>query len=304
MIRRGFVTGLLALALAACASNNSGAPQGPTISTGGFVSDRIVVTAQGRGTDVILIHGLTSSTEIWDTTAAALEGAHRVHLVQINGFAGHAAGGNAEGAVSAPVAEEIARYIREAGLQRPAVIGHSMGGTIGMMLTARHPELVGRLMVVDMIPFMGVMFGDPNATPESIAPVAAQIRGAMAGAPQGIVSPQTRQIINSMVRTEAARPRVIDHARGSDNRVSANAYYELLTTDLRPELGRITQPFTVLYVVPPNAQVTPEQYAGYVAASYANAPNARIVRIEESYHFIMLDQFDRMMAEVNAFLAE
>ncbi|HRO04115.1 MAG TPA: alpha/beta hydrolase, partial [Terricaulis sp.] len=166
------------------------------------------------------------------------------------------------------------------------------------------PDQVGRLMVVDMIPFMGVMFGDANATPESIAPVAAQIRGAMSGAPQGIVSPQTRQIINNMVRTESARPRIVEHARGSDNRVSANAYYELLTTDLRPELPAITQPFTVLYVVPPNAPVTPEQYAGYVTASYANAPNAKIVHIEESYHFIMIDQFDRFMAEVNGFLAE
>ncbi len=302
MIRRGFMTGLLALALASCASSNT--PQTPGVSAGGFVSDRISVTTQGQGPDVILIPGLTSSPEIWDTTAAALDDSHRVHLVQVHGFAGVAAGGNAEGAVSAPVAEEIARYIREQRLERPAVIGHSMGGTIGMMLTARHADQVGKLMVVDMIPFMGVMFGDASATPESIAPMAAQIRSVMAGAPQGIVSPQTRQIINNMVRTESARPRIIDHARGSDNRVSANAYYELLTTDLRPELPRIMQPFTVLYVVPPNAPVTPEQYSGYVTASFANAPNARIVKIEDSYHFIMIDQFDRFMQEVNAFLAE
>lgn len=301
MVRRGVLSAIAGLALAACAS----APQaGAQTSAAGFTSDRIVVTTQGRGPDVIFIPGLTSHTEVWDTTAAALDDHYRVHLVQLNGFAGFPAAGNAEGPVSAPVAEEISRYIREAGLQRPAVIGHSMGGTMAMMLTARHPDQISKVMVVDMFPFMGAMFGGANATPESVTPIATQIRTAMAQAPQGIVSPQTRQTINSMVRTEEARPRIVEHARGSDNRVSANAYYELLTTDLRPELGRITQPFTVLYVVPPNAQVTPEQYAGYVAASYANAPNARIVRIEESYHFIMLDQFDRMMAEVNAFLAE
>lgn len=303
MIRRGFMTGLLALALAACASSRGDAGA-PAPSAGGFVSDRITVTTQGQGPDVILIPGLTSSIEIWDATAAALDDTHRVHLVQLSGFAGAPAGGNAEGAVSAPVAAEIARYIREQELNRPAVIGHSMGGTIGMMLTARHPDDVGKLMVVDMIPFMGVMMGGANATPESVAPIAAQIRSVMAASPQGIVSPQTRQVIESMVRTEAARPRIIEHARGSDNRVSANAYYELLTTDLRPELPAITQPFTVLYVVPPNAPVTPEQYAGYVTASYANAPAAKIVKIEESYHFIMIDQFDRFMEEVRVFLAE
>lgn len=301
MFRRGFITAMAALGLAACAST----PQaGAQTSASGFTSDRIVVTTQGRGPDVILIPGLTSSTEIWDTTAAALDDNYRVHLVQLNGFAGFAAAGNAEGAVSAPVAEEIARYIREAGLQRPAVIGHSMGGTMAMMLTARHPDQIGKVMVVDMFPFMGAMFGGANATPESVTPVATQIRTAMAQAPQGIVSPQTRQTINSMVRTEEARPRIVEHARGSDNRVTANAYFELVTTDLRPELRNITQPMTVLYVIPPNAPVTPEQYAGFMTASYVNVPQARIVKIDESYHFIMIDQFDRFMAEVNTFLAE
>ena len=50
--------------------------------------------------------------------------------------------------IAAPAAEEIARDIREQGLQKPAVVGHSMGGTIAMMLAARHPDSVGRLMVV------------------------------------------------------------------------------------------------------------------------------------------------------------
>jgi pimeloyl-ACP methyl ester carboxylesterase len=300
MIRRDVLSLLAALALTACASAPQ--PAAPTVSAGGFASDRVIITTRGQGPDVILIPGLTSSTEIWDTTAAALESRHRVHLVQLNGFAGFDAAGNAEGPVSAPVAEEIARYIRETGLQRPAVIGHSMGGTIGMMLTARHPDAVGKLMVVDMVPFMGVMFGGADATPESVRPVALQIRTAMIQAPQGIVSAQTRQIIDSMVRTESARPRIVGHARESDNRVSANAYYELVTTDLRPELARITQPFTVLYVIPPNTPITPAQYDAYVRASYANAPNARLVKIEESYHFIMIDQFDRFMQEVNEFL--
>jgi pimeloyl-ACP methyl ester carboxylesterase len=39
-------------------------------------------------------------------------------------------------------------------------------------------------------------------------------------------------------------------------------------------------------------------------ASYANTPQARIVKIEESYHFIMIDQLDRFVAEVRTFLAE
>jgi len=301
MKRRGFLAGLvMAVWLAACASTQA-VRQAPSA---GFTSERISITTQGAGRDVIFIPGLSSSREVWDTSVAALGDNYRVHLVQVNGFAGAPVGANGEGPLAAPVAEEIARYIREVGLERPAVIGHSMGGTMGMMLTVRHPDLVGKLMVVDMFPFMGAMFGGPNATPQSVTPTADQIRALMRLSPQGVVSEQTRQTINSMVRTEAARPAIIEHARTSNVATIANAFHELIVTDLRPELANITQPMTVLYVIPPQAPTTPEQYDLFMRASYAGVPQARAVKIEESYHFIMIDQPDRFMAEVRTFLAE
>lgn len=173
MIRRGLLIGAL-FALTACASTPA-----PLPPPGEFASERINVVVRGSGPDVILIPGLSSSRDVWNTTAAALEGTHRVHLVQVNGFAGAPVGANGDGDVAAPVAEEIARYISENHLDHPAAIGHSMGGSIGMMLAARHPDAVGKLMVVDMFPFMGAMFGGPGATAESVTPIADQIRGAM-----------------------------------------------------------------------------------------------------------------------------
>ncbi|MCA8885849.1 MAG: alpha/beta hydrolase [Hyphomonadaceae bacterium] len=297
MKRRGLLIGAL-FALAACASTPA-----PSAPEEGFSSDRISVVVRGSGPDVILIPGLSSSRDVWNTTADALDGHYRVHLVQLNGFAGAPVGANGDKPVSAPVAEEIARYIGETHLDHPAVIGHSMGGTIGMMLAARHPDAVGKLMVVDMFPFMGAMFGGPNATPESVAPIADQIRAAMRTAPQGVVSDQTRGMIASMVRTETARPEIMEHARLSNVATTANAFRELIVTDLRPELTHITAPVTVLFVIPPQAPITPEQYEAYMRASYANLPQARIVKIENSYHFIMIDQFDRFMSEVRTFLA-
>jgi pimeloyl-ACP methyl ester carboxylesterase len=294
MKRRGILIGAL-LALAACAT----APEAPQA---GFTSERISVVTRGSGRDVILIPGLSSSRDIWNTTADALDDNYRVHLVQVNGFAGAPVGANADGEVSAPVAEEIARYISESNLDHPAVIGHSMGGVIGMMLAARHPDAVGKLMVVDMFPFMGPMFGGPGATPDSVRPIADQIRAGMRMAPQGVVSDQTRATINSMVRTESARPEIVEHARQSNVGVTANAFHELIVTDLRPELANIRAPLTVLYVIPPQAPITSEQYDGFMRASYASVPTARIVKIEDSYHFIMIDQFDRFMSEVNTFL--
>lgn len=294
-MQRSFLVSLALLA--ACATAE--APETPQPSAS-FQSERISVVARGSGPDVILIPGMTSHRDVWATTADALDDTHRVHLVQVSGFAGAPVGANGEGAVSAPVAEEIARYIAENDLDRPAVIGHSMGGTIGLMLAARHPDAVGKLMVVDMFPFMGAMFGGQTA--DAVRPTADQIRSQMLAAPPGSAGPMIEQMIANMTSTESARPVLIQHARDSNRDTVANAFHELIVTDLRPELANIRAPVTVLYVIPPNAPITREQYVGYMEMSYATLPNKRIALIEDSYHFIMIDAFDRFMQEVNGFL--
>lgn len=252
--------------------------------------------------DVILIPGLSSSPHAFDLLTEELKGRYRVHRLHVQGFAGAAAEDNATGPVAAPVAEDLARYIAEQGLNKPAVIGHSMGGTIGMMLAARHPDSVGKLMVVDMIPFMGAMFGAPGATAESVAPMADQIHTAMSTSPREQYQQQADAQIVAMINTEALRAGPLEDSRKSDQQVSSSAYRELIVTDLRPELGRITAPTTVLYVRFNDPRMTNDMVDGIYRASYATLPGATLTRIDDSAHFIMLDQPARFAAEVNAFL--
>ena len=63
-----------------------------------FESDRISVTTQGTGPDVVLVHGLASAARVWTGTTERVPG-FRYHLVQIAGMGGAAPGGNAQGAV-------------------------------------------------------------------------------------------------------------------------------------------------------------------------------------------------------------
>ena len=252
--------------------------------------------------DVILIPGLSSSPEVWGALTEQLKGRYRVHRIHVQGFAGAPAEANATGPVSAPVAEDLARYIAEQGLNKPAVIGHSMGGTIGMMLAARHPDSVGRLMVVDMVPFMGAMFGAPGATAASVAPVADQIYAGMTSGPLEGYQAQAAAAVTGMINTEAARAGPLEDTTTSDRQVSASAFRELIVTDLRPELARITAPTTVLYVKFNDPRMTPEITDGIYRASFSGMPGAKLKRIDDSAHFIMLDQPAAFAAEVNAFL--
>src|SRR5262249_24349488 len=161
-------------------------------------------------------------------------------------------------------------------LQKPAVVGHSMGGTIAMMLAARHPDQVGKLMVLDMPPFLGEMFQGPGTTLERMCPIADSTRKGMLAEPKDSFLTEMGEMISGMTRKDALLPVLLGMVKASDQKVVPDAFYELLITDLRPELPNITMPFTVLYVVPPNTPVPAEQYEAGMKASFANAKNVRL----------------------------
>lgn len=313
MIRAAVIAALM-LGAAPAAVLAQDAAAAPGHRHADFASDRIHVRVDGDmdGRDIILIPGLSSSPEIWQETVdhlTAQDGVGwRVHRIHVQGFAGAPAEGNAQtgdapGLVAAPVAEEIARYIRETHLSRPAVVGHSMGGTIGLMLAARHPDLVGRLMVVDMIPFMGAMFGPPGTTAEGVAPVADRIWAAQANSPREAYVAQATAAVTGMINTESRREEALEDMRTSDQKVSAAAYRELVTTDLRPELSNITAPTEVLYVKFNDPRMTPQITDAIYQASYADLRGATLKRIDDSAHFIMFDQPRAFQDELDAFLS-
>ena len=278
----------LLLVLAACASG--GAERSPA-----FASNDITVTTRGAGPDVILIHGLGAHVGVWDRAAEALDDRYRLHLVQIHGFGG-VSRTNSDSLVAAPVAREVTRYIREARLTRPAIVGHSLGGSIVIMAAARNPGLAGRVMIVDAIPFSGVMFGQPDATVDALRPIAAQLRA------QILENDVLGPMIATMVRDEADRQRLLQFANASDRRVVANAMHELIVTDLRPELPRLDVPVTILYAQPEDVPLSREQFDASMRQLYSGTPRATFIRVDESRHYIQLDQTDRFVEAVDAFM--
>ena len=274
----------------------------PAAAQGAFASDRIGVTVTGSGPDVILIPGLSSSPEVWRSTVAAVPG-YRYHLIHVSGFAGRPAGANATGPVLAPVAEEIARYIAESHLDHPAIVGHSMGGSWAIMVAARHPGLVSKIMVIDMMPYLGAMFRQPGSTDAQLEASAAQLRAGLAssGGEQRRIA--TNSMIASMVRTEGARAAIVAQSLASDPAVSAQGFYDLIVTNLTAEIANIRVPILVLYVLPAGAPMTAEQIDNYYRISYHGAPQAIVRRVPDSYHFIMIDQPAVFQDALRGFLA-
>lgn len=274
-----------------------------------FESGRIHVRVDGPegAPDVVLIPGLSSSPRIWQDTTDELSKTYRVHRIHVQGFAGAAPKDNAQIGDTpqpfiVPVADEIDRYIREANLNKPAVIGHSLGGSLAMTIASRHPQDVSKVMVVDMLPFMGALFGPPGTTAESVKPTALSVWNTQAGSSREDYLTAANASVTGMINTEARRAGPLSDVEGSDQQVSAAAFHDLIVTDLRPELPKITVPMTVLYVKFNDARMTNEVTDMIYRASFSTRPGTTLKRIDDSAHFIMLDQPQIFAAEIDTFL--
>ena len=259
----------------------------PVVASQPFASDRIEVRVEGQGRDVILIPGLASSPEVWRDAIRRVPG-YRYHLIQVKGFSGTKAGANASGPVVGPVADEIARYIKQAGLKSPALVGHSMGGTLAMMVAAAAPERVGRVMVVDMLPEPAGLLGGNSL---SVASFATGLRDMLTRTPAG------RQILTNFLSNYGG-----GQARDADPDVVAQATHELALTDLTPQLARIRAPLTIVFAAPAAPAEASRVTANYRRA-YATAKGARLVAVPNSGHMVMADQPARFQQALEEFLA-
>ncbi len=264
------------------------------------ILDRITVTVRGQGPDVILIPGLTCSSAVWDTTAAHLEGHYRLHLIQVAGFAGTPSLANANGPVLQPVLNALDAYIKTNHLKSPRIIGHSLGGTMGMMLALQHPEDVGGLMIVDALPFTGFIVGATDIA--SAEPIATKMRDNTLKESQEDFAQGEKRFLRILVKSPEGRKTATEWAITSDKSVVARASYEDLTTDLRPNLADIKTPVTVLYSWDSSSGYSKSDTDSLYQQSYAALPNKTLVRIDGSYHFIMLDQPDLFLIQVDKFL--
>ena len=286
---------LLALAL--------GGAQSAMAQEAAFVPTRFSVEVRGEGPDVIFIPGLATSREVWRDAAERLGPGRRVHLVQVRGF-GEPAGPNAQGPVLAPLVEELARYIAENDIERPAIVGHSLGGLAALMLGAERPEMPGKLLIVDALPWFGVTMAPPgsNASVESLEPQARQLRDAMRasfGTPQA--GQQTGAAITRYVLDQGKLPLLREWTAGADPRVVGQLVYEDLTTDMRERIAAITAPVTVIY--PWNERYpTREEAEPFYRANYAALPGVELVGIGPAAHFAMTDRPDEFQATLERFL--
>ncbi|CDX22091.1 Alpha/beta hydrolase fold protein [Mesorhizobium plurifarium] len=102
------------------------------------------VEIAGSEPPLLLVHGFTDTSRSFSLLAPHLSG-RRLIMPDLRGHGASQAG---EGNGVADFADDIAGLIRHLRLNRPIVVGHSLGGMISIALAAQYPELVGGMVIL------------------------------------------------------------------------------------------------------------------------------------------------------------
>ncbi|XLZ72471.1 alpha/beta hydrolase [Massilia sp. SR12] len=255
---------------------------------------------KGKGEAVILIPGLASSGEVWQDSTTRICAKRQCHILTLAGFAGVPA---LQGERLLPAAEQqLADYITANKLGKPTVIGHSLGGFLGMKLASDHPDKVGRLVIVDSFPALGAT-RNPAISKELLQAGAAQMRDAMRSQDDATFSAMQQRSVATMVTSPDHAQRIASWGKLSDRATITDAMYDIMASDLREDVARIKAPTLVLGAWASYKAFAPkEAIEGLFKAQYAKLPNVKVELAESARHFIMYDEPEWMYARIDQFI--
>lgn len=261
------------------------------------------VRVVGKGAPMLFIPGLTSGAAVWDDIVAAFSDRYECHVLTLPGFAGQPPV-VADSTWLLRMRDAVIAYVREQQLERPVIVGHSLGGFLALDIAATSPALARAVINVDGLPFLSATM-NPAATVETVRPMAAAMRQMMRGERTAESAQMQEMQLRSMVRDTTRLPMLRAMGQASDAATVAEAMYALYTTDLRPRLSQVSVPVLNLHawVAYRSFGQTREGAERLFAGQYASLRNATTRISDTAYHFIMLDEPDWLVGEMRGFLA-
>jgi pimeloyl-ACP methyl ester carboxylesterase len=267
------------------------------LSAAASAQNAFQVKISGHGQPMILIPGLASSGETWDSTVARYKDRYECHVLTLAGFAGVAR-------IPAPmldqVRDELAAYIRDKKLQRPIIVGHSLGGFLALSLASKFPDLPGKLIIVDSYPSLAAIY-QPDVTSAQAKSQSAMTRQCMTSQPQNAEA--TRAMIEQMATGKADVDRIVGWGRTSDYSAIVDAMVEMYGTDLRDDIAAIHSPTLVLATWIGYKQYTDHaKTEANLHREYAKLEGVDIRITDTSRHFIMYDEPQWFFTQIDGFL--
>jgi pimeloyl-ACP methyl ester carboxylesterase len=247
----------------------------------------------GKGRPVIFIPDLGAPADVWQSTVDHLGGRVEAHVLDVAGFAGNAP---VAGPLMPKLRTELAAYVKERKLDRPVVVGHMFGATVGYWLAMTEPDLLGGLIAIDAPPSRAT--GDAEEEAE-----ARQGAKALADAtPERFVQMITRRLATCM-NDQAQAEKVARKLGNSDQAVIAEAFLDMMTRDLREATRAIRAPVLVLLTT----ENLPAEAVPMIEKAFRDqltpVASHEVVVVPKSRHYVMFDAPQVFFDNLDRFLA-
>jgi len=262
----------------------------------------VLVERHGSGgRPLILIPGLASGSWVWQDTVRAFSPDHAVYVLTLPGFDGRPPAGPAPFAAARAAVEEL---IASRHLDKPVIVGHSLGGILALAVAEDKPAAVGGIVSIDGLP---VMPGTEDLPPEQRGQFADRTRLQIGRQPPALFAQQQQAYMRTIGVLDMSRADALAQLTARSDPASVGAWAaDVLTLDLRPGLKTIQAP--VLTIVPyldlDSAQqgLTPAAKADYYRALMEGTPKLQVVTVAPARHFAMFDQPEAVTAAIRTFL--
>lgn len=196
---------------------------------------------EGRGPDILLIHGWGSSQQMWGHFTRTLAASFRCWSLDLPGFGDSDMPASAWFSIPNYTAT-VQRFVEAMGLPAVRVIGHSMGGLIALDFSAEHPDRVVRLVAINPV-VTGRAYLRPFAEWERGAQVLERTQRLSRRLLQPVLSHPAAEGLPAGL--QPYRRRAVDFGRTTADAL-LNAGRAIVRYDVLPKLGRITAPTLVL----------------------------------------------------------
>ena len=248
------------------------------------------VSVTGKGDPVLLFPGFACTGDVFDETVQALSSRYECHVFTFAGFGGVPA-------IQKPwlpkIKDQVVAYVKEKKLNKPVIIGHSLGGTLGLWLAATEQTLFKQVIAVDALPCNGAVMM-PNYNASTIVydnPYSEQ----MLKQDTASFRKQAQQQVGFMILNKEKRATVVDWMLQADRNTYVYGYVDLLKLDLRNDMANIRIPVVVLAATHPNKAMIEKTYN----EQYAKLGNKVIHYADGAAHFVMYDQPGWYLTKLN-----
>ncbi len=252
--------------------------------TGISLAQSFSVQRIGNGKQsIILIPGFACSGDVWRQTVDTLKSDYTCYVLTMPGFAGVAPEENPS---FDNWTKQIIDFIRKENIEKPILIGHSMGGGLALNIASSNADLVKCVVVVDALPCLAAIY-DPNFQTEKIS--AEEFKKAGAGLLEMSDEQFRRQAYISAISLTTDTLRYNDLVKwslSSDRKTYAKMYYDYSNVDLRPAIRNISVP-TLVLLEHPFKKIVP-----MIKQQLGSKPNVKVEYAEKGLHFIMFDDWE------------